>query len=339
MKFIDEAIIHVTAGKGGNGCLGFRREKYIPRGGPDGGDGGDGGSVFLQGSENLNTLIDFRYKRKFGAEDGRVGQGQLRTGRKGSDLTISVPLGTRVFDQGSGQLLGDLTTDGQTLLVAEGGKHGMGNARFKSATNRAPRKTTPGKPGEHKELKLELNLLADVGLLGLPNAGKSTLIRSVSNAKPKVADYPFTTLHPNLGMCRVEFDRSFVIADIPGLIRGAASGAGMGVRFLKHLQRTKMLLHVIDISIEDCAQIIKNIEDLEAELKEFDPGLYNKPRWLVLNKIDVPSDATLDKIKKELTMHFQEVPIILVSAANLTGTEELSYQIMQYIEEQNIENQ
>ncbi len=338
MKFIDEAKINVIAGSGGNGCLGFRREKYIPKGGPDGGDGGDGGDVYLVATASINTLVDFRYKRLFAAQDGKKGQGALCTGKGGSDLEIKIPCGTRIFNFETKELLGDLTVDGDRILIAKGGAHGLGNARFKSATNRAPRKVTPGKPGDQLELLLELHLLADVGLLGLPNAGKSTLIRSVSNAKPKVADYPFTTLHPNLGMCRVEADRSFVIADVPGLIKGAADGAGMGIRFLKHLKRTKVLLHVVDAAIESIDQIVQNIRDLEDELEKFDKDLAAKPRWIVLNKQDIIEEERLQEITKRISKEFpKHVAIHTVSAANLTGTKEISYAIMKYIEQHHLQ--
>lgn len=331
MKFIDEANITVVAGKGGNGCLGFRREKYIPKGGPDGGDGGDGGDIYLLVNSDINTLVEFRYKRKFQAGNGQPGSGNLKTGKRGSDLIIEVPCGTRVYDEETGYQLFDLVKHNEQVLLVKGGKHGMGNARFKTATNRAPRKTTPGKLGEQKQLKLELQVLADVGLLGFPNAGKSTFIRSISNAKPKVADYPFTTLTPNLGLCRIDSDRSFVIADVPGLIEGAASGAGMGIQFLKHLQRTKILLHIVDGSLTS-EQIIKNINILEQELLNFSKELFDKPRWLVINKIDVISDQQqlLDTILQELP-HIASINCI--AAIKKKGTEALSYKLMDFIEQ------
>ena len=300
MKFVDEATITVLAGKGGKGCLGFRREKYIPYGGPNGGDGGDGGSVYLTADPNLNTLADFRLKRSFQAQNGQPGMGKDRTGSKGEDLSIRVPIGTRVFDQDTEEFLGDLTQANESLLVAKGGEHGLGNARFKTSTNRAPRQTTPGTPGETRVLALELTVLADVGLLGAPNAGKSTLIRAVSNAKPKVADYPFTTLHPNLGVVRVASDQSFVIADIPGLIEGAAGGAGLGVHFLKHLSRTRILLHIIDMAPMDESDPATTAQTIIHELEQFDSELASKERWLVLNKQDLLSEAEWDQRRKTL---------------------------------------
>lgn len=332
MKFIDEAKISVTAGKGGDGCLGFRREKYIPKGGPDGGDGGDGGDVYIEASSNLNTLVDFRYKRKFQASNGQTGSGNLKTGKRGNDITIKVPCGTRVYDLENHDLLFDMVKDSDRYLVAQGGKHGMGNARFKTATNRAPRKTTPGKLGEHKELHLELQVLADVGLLGLPNAGKSTFIRAISNAKPKVADYPFTTLHPNLGLCRIDSDRSFVVADVPGLIQGAAQGAGMGIRFLKHLQRTKLLLHVVDGSLP-VEQVIKNINDLNKELQEFDVNLAKKIQWLLINKIDLLEQSDIDKLVTSIKNALPGMEnIYQVSAIKKSGTSAICYALMELIE-------
>ncbi|WP_058442665.1 Obg family GTPase CgtA, partial [Legionella brunensis] len=281
MKFVDEAVIKVEAGNGGHGCLSFRREKFVPRGGPDGGDGGDGGSVFLEASSDLNTLVDFRYQRHYKAQNGQSGMGGNCTGKKGEDLVILVPVGTMVFDIDTGELLGDINEAGERLLVAQGGFHGLGNTRYKSSVNRAPRQTTQGTLGEARHLRLELRVLADVGLLGLPNAGKSTLIRAVSSAKPKVADYPFTTLHPALGVVSVASHKSFVMADIPGLIEGAAEGAGLGHRFLKHLSRTCVLLHVIDIAPIDESNPIDSAKAILNELAEYDPELLDKPRWLV----------------------------------------------------------
>ncbi|NQY41771.1 MAG: GTPase ObgE [Legionellales bacterium] len=333
MKFVDEAKIKVTAGKGGDGCLSFRREKYIPHGGPDGGDGGDGANIFLQASTSINTLVDFRYKRIFQGQNGQPGQGRLKTGASGKDLIIKVPCGTKVYDTETGLLLGDLSVDEELVLVACGGKHGLGNTRFKSATNRAPRKTTRGKLGEYKELNLELSLLADVGLLGLPNAGKSTLIRSVSNSKPKVADYPFTTLYPNLGVCRIESDRSFVIADIPGLVKGASSGTGMGIRFLKHLQRTTILLHIVDISCNSIPTVLHNIKDIIQELSTFSKELANKPQWIVLNKIDLVPKNFLEELILSVQKEFSPInKIIPISALQKDNTTTLKFSIMEYIE-------
>lgn len=287
MKFVDEVIIRVEAGHGGAGALSFRREKFVPRGGPDGGDGGDGGSVHLVGREGLNTLADFRYTRLFRAEHGSRGAGRNCSGRAGKDKTIPVPLGTRVEDADTGELIGEITREGQRLLVAQGGTGGIGNARFKSSTNRAPRKTTPGTPGDSRELKLELQVLADVGLLGRPNAGKSTFLRQVTEARPKIADYPFTTLYPHLGVVRLGPEQSFVIADIPGLIEGAAEGAGLGVRFLKHLTRTRILLHLVDIAPPDEADVAGQVRAIARELRKFSPGLARRERWLVVNKVDL----------------------------------------------------
>ncbi|GAB3376143.1 GTPase ObgE [Lysobacter rhizosphaerae] len=291
MKLVDEAEIQVIAGDGGNGCVGFRREKFIPLGGPDGGDGGDGGSVWLVADENLNTLVDFRHQKQFRARRGENGMGRQMYGKAGDDLTITVPVGTVVTNVETDEVIGDLTRHGDRLLVAKGGKGGLGNMHFKSSINRSPRKALPGLPGEERALKMELKLLADVGLLGFPNAGKSTFIRAVSAATPKVADYPFTTLYPNLGVVSVEPHRSFVIADIPGLIEGAAEGAGLGTQFLKHLQRTRLLLHLVDIApMEGGVEGISPAEQvraIERELEKHDPELLQKPRWLVLNKADL----------------------------------------------------
>jgi GTP-binding protein len=334
MKFVDEAKIRVQAGKGGDGCVSFRREKYIPFGGPNGGDGGDGGSVYLVTDTGLNTLADFRYHRSFKADNGQPGMGRECTGKSAEDLYIRVPIGTVVYDADTREIMGDLVEPEQTLVVAKGGKHGLGNVHFKSSTNRAPRQSTPGTPGEARHLLLELNVLADVGLLGLPNAGKSTLIRSVSAAKPKVADYPFTTLYPNLGVVRLGPDQSFVIADIPGLIEGAAEGAGLGIQFLKHLSRTGLLLHVIDILPYDgTGDVSENFRAIEAELKKFSDTLYKKQRWLVLNKTDlVPDeerDAVCDTIVKSIGW---QGPVYQISAISGDGTESLMKDIMAHIE-------
>ena len=294
MKFVDEASILVVAGDGGNGCVSFRREKYIPKGGPDGGDGGDGGDVWMEADENLNTLIDYRFEKSFRAERGQNGASRDCTGKRGKDVTIKVPVGTRVIDQGTGETMGDMTKHGQRLLVAKGGWHGLGNTRFKSSVNRTPRQKTNGTPGDKRELLLELMLLADVGMLGMPNAGKSTFIRAVSAAKPKVADYPFTTLVPSLGVVRMDNEKSFVVADIPGLIEGAAEGAGLGIRFLKHLERCRVLLHLIDIDPIDGTDPVENARIIISELEKYSQDLATKPRWLVFNKIDL-----LDKVEAE----------------------------------------
>ena len=334
MKFVDEATIRVEAGKGGNGCVSFRREKYIPRGGPNGGDGGDGGSIYLTTDTGLNTLADFRFQRSFKAQSGENGMGRECTGKSGQDLVIRVPVGTVVFDADTQEKIGDLVDAEQTLLVAKGGKHGLGNVHFKSSTNRAPRQFTPGTPGESRNLLLELQVLADVGLLGLPNAGKSTLIRSVSAAKPKVADYPFTTLYPNLGVVRVDVDQSFVIADIPGLVEGAAEGAGLGIRFLKHLSRTGLLLHVLDVKpFEGSGDPVTNYLAVENELKKFSDALYAKERWLVLNKVDLlpadEKDAVCNEIVKSLNW---QGPVYQISALSGTGTDRLVKDIMAHIQ-------
>lgn len=333
MKFVDEATIRVQAGNGGHGCLSFRREKYIPRGGPDGGDGGHGGSVWLQADQGANTLADFRVQRKFRAESGESGAGRNKTGRSGEDLTVFVPVGTIVADVDTGEVLGDLAEDGARLKVAEGGRGGLGNTRFKSSTNRAPRQTTNGTPGEARHLKLELKLLADVGLLGLPNAGKSTLIRAMSAAKPKVADYPFTTLHPNLGVVRVGPSQSFVMADIPGLIEGAAEGAGLGIRFLRHLERTRLLLHVVDVAPVDGHDVAEAFAAIEAEVQKFGAGLAARPRWLVLNKIDLLDEEALDDVRAALLAAIGwEGPVFAVSAVTGAGTEALARAVMAHLE-------
>lgn len=304
MKLVDEAEIQVIAGKGGNGCVGFRREKFIPLGGPDGGDGGDGGSVWLQADENLNTLVDFRHQKMFRAQRGQDGMGRQMYGKGGDDAVITVPVGTVVTNVETDEVIGDMTRHGDRLLVAKGGKGGLGNMHFKSSVNRAPRKALPGLPGEERVLKLELKLLADVGLLGFPNAGKSTLIRAVSAATPKVADYPFTTLYPNLGVVSVEAHRSFVIADIPGLIEGAADGAGLGAQFLRHLQRTRLLLHLVDMApMEGGVEGVSPAEQVRAiehELGKHDPELLDKPRWLVLNKADLLLEEEQDEAAKAI---------------------------------------
>lgn len=333
MKFFDEALITVTAGNGGNGAVSFRREKYIPRGGPDGGDGGRGGSIRITADRNLNTLIDYRYTRNFRAENGENGRGADCYGKGGADLDLHVPVGTVISDASSGEVIADLNIDGASTIVAKGGAGGLGNLHFKSSTNRAPRQSTPGEPGESRELKLELKVLADVGLLGMPNAGKSTFIRAVSAARPKVADYPFTTLQPNLGVVRVGTNQSFVIADIPGLIRGASEGAGLGHRFLKHLQRTHLLLHLIDIApLDPSADPVADAHALVAELKNFDEALYHKPRWIVLNKIDlIPQDEREEKLASFSRALGNTLPVHAVSAATGEGCERLCHQIMQFL--------
>ncbi|MCF7984138.1 MAG: GTPase ObgE [Thiohalocapsa sp.] len=335
MKFVDEAVIHVEAGDGGGGCVSFRREKFIPKGGPDGGDGGDGGSVYLVGDVNLNTLVDFRHKRRHRAERGQNGMGRNMRGRSGADAFVKVPLGTRVRDADTDEVIGELLTHGQRLLVAQGGFHGIGNARYKSSTNRAPRQSTPGTPGERRTLQLELLLLADVGLLGLPNAGKSSLIRSLSSAKPKVADYPFTTLHPNLGVVSLGSKRSFVVADIPGLIEGAAGGAGLGTRFLKHLSRTRLLLHLVGLAgFEGAQEPAEQVRTLERELAEFGQDLADKERWLVLNKIDLLDAQTLDQRREAIVRELAwSGPVFLISAATGSGREVLAEALMQRLEQ------
>ena len=335
MKFVDEAIIKVDAGNGGHGCLSFRREKFVPRGGPDGGDGGDGGSVYLEANSDLNTLVDFRYQRHYKAENGQPGMGSNCTGKKGEDLIIKVPVGTMVYDIDTHELLGDINHDGERLLIAQGGFHGLGNTRFKSSVNRAPRQTTQGTPGEARHLRLELRVLADVGLLGLPNAGKSTLIRAVSSARPKVADYPFTTLHPNLGVISTAPHKSFVMADIPGLIEGAASGAGLGHRFLKHLSRTCVLLHVIDIAPVDGSNPVDSAKAIINELEIYDPELLDKPRWLVLNKMDVLADEQeRQAVTQQLIQGLNwQGKVFCISAISGEGTQQLCYSLMQLIDE------
>ncbi len=335
MKFVDEAIIRVEAGNGGNGCLSFRREKFVPRGGPDGGDGGDGGSVSLIGRNALNTLADFRHKRLFRAQRGRNGGGRNCTGRSGEDLVVEVPVGTVVRCTATAEFIGDVTRDAETLLVARGGKGGIGNARFKSSTNRSPRRITAGTPGEHRELTLELKVLADVGLLGLPNAGKSTFLRAVSAARPKVADYPFTTLYPQLGVVRVESHRSFVIADIPGLIEGAAQGAGLGVRFLKHLARTRILLHIVDITaLVGESESAVQVSGVAAELAKFNPELGARERWLVLNKLDLVSQAEADSRSRALVEALAwQAPVFRVAAISGEGCRKLTGALMTRMEE------
>jgi GTP-binding protein len=333
MRFVDEVTIKTIAGDGGNGVVSFRREKYIPRGGPDGGDGGDGGSVYLVGDNNLNTLADFRHVRTYTAESGQKGQGRQMTGKSADDLFIFVPVGTLIYDDSTQELIGDITAPGQKILVAQGGFHGLGNTRFKSSTNRAPRKCTPGSPGERRDLKLELKVLADVGLLGMPNAGKSTFIRAVSHARPKVANYPFTTLYPNLGVVRVDQTKSFVVADIPGLIEGASAGAGLGIQFLKHLSRTGLLLHIVDIAPFDGSDPVDDVQKILRELEKYSAELYNKPRWLVLNKTDLLSAEELEQKKQEIIEALDwKGPVYTMSALGKTGTQEIVYDIMNHLD-------
>jgi GTP-binding protein len=336
MRFVDEVEVCVEAGDGGNGVIGFRREKFIPLGGPDGGDGGDGGSVYLIAAENVNTLADFRYHSVHRAQRGQNGMSRNCTGKKGEDCYVPVPLGTLVSDAETGEVIGDLTEIGQTLLVAKGGFHGLGNTRFKSSINRAPQKASKGTEGEHRRLNLELTLIADVGLLGMPNAGKSSLIRAVSSATPKVADYPFTTLHPNLGVVRVDDLRSFVIADIPGVIEGAADGAGLGLQFLKHLSRTGLLLHLVDVEpyesldtpVEAARKIIREVEKWSKELAD-------KPRWLVLNKIDrLPAEEVNDRCRTIVEELDWPGPVFKISALTGEGTKDLMFAIMEFLEQQ-----
>jgi len=334
MKFVDEVMITVEAGKGGNGCMSFRREKYIPKGGPDGGDGGDGGSIYFEASESLNTLVDYRFTRRFKAENGQNGMGRDCTGAKGEDLVLEVPVGTTIIDTDTDEVLIDLTEIGQREKLAQGGFHGLGNTRFKSSVNRAPRQTTKGSLGETRNLKLELKVLADVGLLGLPNAGKSTFIRAVSAAKPKVANYPFTTLVPNLGVVRTEKHRSFVIADIPGIIEGAAEGAGLGIRFLKHLARNRLLLHIVDMAPWDDVTPAESAAVAVSELEKFSGTLAEQPRWLVLNKLDmVPADEREERCQAVLDALNWEGPVYRISAISKDGTDALAKEIQTFLDD------
>ncbi|EKD55381.1 MAG: hypothetical protein ACD_60C00012G0006 [uncultured bacterium] len=334
MKFIDEAKISVQAGDGGNGCCSFLRLKFMPNGGPDGGDGGDGGSIFLLADEGINTLIDYRYTKAFQAVNGEKGRGRNCSGKAGGDLVLRVPVGTMIYDQDTDELMGDLIHHGQRMCVAQGGAHGIGNARFKSSINRSPRRTIPGRPGEKRNLRLELKVLADVGLVGMPNAGKSTLIHAISAARPKVADYPFTTLHPNLGVVRVSQHRSFVVADIPGLIKGAAEGAGLGIRFLKHVMRTRLLFHMVDVAPLDETDPVEIVRAITEELQKFSPELYAKERWLVLNKIDLlPEDIAnvyCDDIVKRLQWTGK---VFKISGLSHKGTDVLTQEAMRYLEQ------
>ncbi|TCK05953.1 Obg family GTPase CgtA [Marinobacterium mangrovicola] len=334
MKFVDEAIITVEAGKGGNGCMSFRREKFIPKGGPDGGDGGDGGSIYVEADEGLNTLIDYRYTRQYKAQNGEQGSGRNCTGAKGEDMVLKLPVGTTVVDVDTDEVLADLTQIGQIEKIAQGGFHGLGNTRYKSSVNRAPRQTTNGTPGELRNLRLELKVIADVGLLGLPNAGKSTLIRSVSAAKPKVADYPFTTLVPNLGVVRTEAHRSFVVADIPGIIEGAAEGAGLGIRFLKHLARNRVLLHLVDMAPWGETTPAEAAVTAVAELQKFSPTLAEQPRWLVLNKLDLlPEEEREAACQAVLDALEWQGPVYRISALNKEGLKELVHNLQDFLDQ------
>ncbi len=334
MKFFDEALIDVVAGDGGNGIAAFRREKYIPRGGPSGGDGGHGGSIYAIADRNINTLIDYRYARIHRAKSGENGRRAEQYGRGADDIVLRMPVGTVITDAESGELIADLDADGKRALVAQGGKGGLGNIHFKSSTNRAPRQCTPGVPGEQKKLRLELKVLADVGLLGLPNAGKSTLIRAISAARPKVADYPFTTLAPQLGVVRTDENRSFVVADIPGLIEGAAEGAGLGHQFLRHLQRTRLLLHIVDIEPPDPeADAVHDARAIVKELKKYDAALFDKPRWLVLNKVDLlPADERDARVKAFVKAYRYKGPVFAISAIDGGGCRALTFAIQDWLD-------
>ena len=338
MKFVDEAYIDISAGDGGNGCVSFRHEKYKEFGGPNGGDGGRGGHVFAFADINLNTLVDFRYSRRHDAKRGQHGMGSDMFGAAGDDVTLKMPVGTIITDAETGEVLYELLVPGETIMIAKGGDGGFGNMRFKSAINRAPRQKTPGWLGEKKELKLELKVLADVGLLGMPNAGKSTFIAAVSNARPKIADYPFTTLHPNLGVVRVGPEQSFVVADVPGLIEGASEGAGLGHLFLRHLQRTRLLLHVVDFApFDENLDPVQQAKAIVAELKKYDPGLYNKPRWLVLNKLDmVPAEEREARVKDFIKRMRFKGPVFQISALTREGCEPLIKEIYKHIRAQQI---
>ncbi len=335
MKFVDEASIVVEAGKGGNGCLSFRREKYLPKGGPDGGDGGHGGSIILKADEAVNTLVDYRYVRRYKAQTGQDGMGREMSGKQGEDTYLLVPVGTTIIDEDTLETLGDLTKHGQELKVAQGGRRGLGNVHFKTSVNRAPRQTTKGTPGESRNLKLEMKVLADVGLLGLPNAGKSTFIRAVSAAKPKVADYPFTTMVPNLGVVSVAKHKSFVVADIPGLIEGASEGAGLGIRFLKHLVRTRILLHLVDMNPYDDSTPAENAQVIINELEKFSPELVNRERWLLLNKLDlVPEDEREARCQAVIdALDWHDKPVYKIAAISKEGTQQVAYDIMSFLEE------
>ncbi len=332
MKFIDEAKIEVIAGDGGNGVASFCREKFRPFGGPDGGDGGKGGSIFAVADRNINTLVDFRYSKMHKARDGENGRGADCYGKGADDIKLRMPIGTLIIDNNDGELIADLTEHGQEILIAKGGEGGWGNIHFKSSTNRAPRQKSEGKEGERRELRLELKVLADIGLLGMPNAGKSTFISAVSNARPKIADYPFTTLHPNLGVVRVSHEKSFVIADIPGLIEGASDGAGLGIQFLRHLQRTRLLLHIVDLAPFDNVDPVKEAKAIVKELKKYDESLFEKPRWLVLNKLDmVPDEERVKRVKDFVKGFGWKGQVFEISALTRAGCSELVTEIYEYI--------
>lgn len=340
MKFVDEAFIDIAAGDGGNGCVSFRHEKYKEFGGPNGGDGGRGGHVFAVADPSLNTLVDFRFARRHDAKRGQHGMGSDMFGAAGDDITLKMPVGTIITDAETGEVLYELLTPGEVITIAKGGDGGFGNMRFKSAINRAPRQKTPGWPGEKKSLKLELKVLADVGLLGMPNAGKSTLISAISNARPRIADYPFTTLHPNLGVVRVGPEQSFVVADLPGLIEGASEGAGLGHLFLRHLQRTRLLLHVVDIAPFDDADPVAQAKAIVGELKKYDAALYEKPRWLVLNKLDmVPDDERAARVKDFVKRLRFKGPVFEISALTREGCEPLVQAIYQHVKAQQVAEQ
>ena len=341
MKFVDEAYIDIAAGDGGNGCVSFRHEKYKEFGGPDGGDGGRGGHVFALADPSLNTLVDYRYSRRHDAKRGQHGMGSDMFGAAGDDITLKMPVGTLICDAETGEVLYELLEPGEKLMIAKGGEGGYGNLRFKSAINRAPRQKTPGHPGERKSLKLELKVLADVGLLGMPNAGKSTFIAAVSNARPKIADYPFTTLHPNLGVVRVGPEQSFVVADVPGLIEGASEGAGLGHQFLRHLQRTRLLLHIVDLApFDEGVDPVAQAKAIAAELKKYDPGLYSKPRWLVLNKLDmVPADEREARVQNFVRRMRYKGPVFQISALTREGCEGLIRDIYKHLHTQHLQAQ
>jgi GTP-binding protein len=341
MKFVDEAFIDIAAGDGGNGCVSFRHEKYKEFGGPNGGDGGRGGHVYAVADPNLNTLVDFRFARRHHARGGEHGMGSDMFGAMGDDIVLKMPVGTIVTDAETGEVLYELLVPGEKIMIAKGGDGGFGNMRFKSSVNRAPRQKTPGWPGEKKSLKLELKVLADVGLLGMPNAGKSTLISAVSNARPKIADYPFTTLHPNLGVVRVAPEQSFVIADVPGLIEGAAEGAGLGHQFLRHLQRTRLLLHVVDVApFDEGVDPVAQAKAIVAELKKYDKALHDKPRWLVLNKLDmVPVEERAARVKDFVKRFKYKGPVFEISALTREGCEHLVQAVYQHIHKQQVAEQ
>jgi len=332
MKFIDETIILVKAGNGGNGCLSFRREKYIPFGGPDGGDGGTGGSIIIQAKEGLNTLADFRNRSKFIAPNGKAGGGKNKKGKSGDDLIIKLPVGSVIYDLETEELICDLEKNNQTITMASGGEFGLGNARFKTSTNRAPRKTTDGKEGNERQLKIVLKVLADVGLMGLPNVGKSSILAAVSMAKPKIANYAFTTIHPNLGVVLISDYEKFVVADIPGLIKGASTGAGLGIQFLKHISRTKLLLHVIDVSVNDVDKIFEDVNIISNELKDYDDELHKKDKWYVFNKIDLLSSKQLEILKRSINAKINN-NIFFVSAKDSSGLKKLCNDIIEYLRE------